>query len=282
MKFSNPTSDVRSRARAGAAVLAAAALLLAFAPSAVAQKQGHKNKGMQGPPPAAATVVHANVGPKDVRRIAKANGYNQGFDHGTVDRQRGAHGGYANGREYQRGVTGYHNDFHSPFEYHNFYQSGYAIGYNDAYNRRHRDLVFDYRTLYRMYPWYRNVYYENPWYRYNNPNQWVPTYYNDGGYGDFYYDDDHHGRMDPEWVARQAAERGYYAGYERGAYDASRDRGRPNPNPQGHGAYQFALDGWVPDWGYGATYQRVYRYYFIHGSEDAYRQRGRAFAYRPI
>jgi hypothetical protein len=226
-------------------------------------------------------VERERVTVTDIRRIARANGYNQGFDNGMVDKRHGTRSAYREAREYQKGVTGYQNDFNALWDYRNAFRDGYAAGYRDGYAARNRNMAYDYRVLYRYYPWYRNQYYDsNDYYRHDDPRMWVAVSYSDGGYGDYTYVDDHRGNMDPEDVARRAAQNGYAAGYERGRYDAIRDRGRPNPNPQGHGAYQFALDGWSREWGSGATYQNYYRHYFVQGYNDAYEQRRRAFVYK--
>ena len=63
---------------------------------------------------------------------------------------------------------------------------------------------------------------------------------------------------------------GYYAGFDRGAYDSQR---RNRANPQGHGAYQHGFDGYDPSWGSSSTYQQNYRSAFIAGYQDGYGQR---------
>jgi hypothetical protein len=53
------------------------------------------------------------------------------------------------------------------------------------------------------------------------------------------------------------------------------------PNPQGHGAYEFALNGWEEDWGNAGSYQQTYRRYFMEGYQDGYGNRAFRQNYRP-
>jgi hypothetical protein len=126
--------------------------------------------------------------------------------------------------------------------------------------------VYDYRGSrvdpYASYPQYRR---QGSYPYYGNGNQ---PYYGNGSQP---YYDNREGDIDREDVAEKAARNGYYAGFQRGQYDASR---RDNPNPYGHGAYQYGFDGFDPDWGSASTYQQYYRQYFIQGYQDAYGQRG--------
>lgn len=147
--------------------------------------------------------------------------------------------------------------------------------------------VYDYRNSrvdpYAQYPQYRrsNPYYGNNGY-YGNNNGY---YGNNSGYygngspygGNQPYYDNREGDKDREDVAEIAARNGYSAGFQRGQYDASR---RDNPNPYGHGAYQFGYDGFDPEWGSASTYQQYYRQYFLQGYNDAYAQRGYNGNYR--
>lgn len=85
--------------------------------------------------------------------------------------------------------------------------------------------------------------------------------------------DNRRGNEDPREVADRARQNGYQQGLQEGQYDAS--GGSSKPNPQGHGAYQFALDGWDQEWGSGLTYQRAYREGYLRGYNEAFsRNRG--------
>ena len=99
--------------------------------------------------------------------------------------------------------------------------------------------------------------------------------YNDGGY----YEnggytgpiDDRRGNKSPRDVVRVAQQNGYRDGAQRGQYD--RQQGVRRPNPRGHGAYQYALNGWDPEWGSGRTFQQYYRQTFLQGYQEGYGQR---------
>lgn len=154
-------------------------------------------------------------------------------------------------------------------------RDGYAIDRSRSRSSRRRAArnnqscdvngrVYDYRNgqydPYAPYPQYRR-----------NPYQNGSNYPYNGGYANRpYYTDNREGDIDREEVAERAAQNGYYAGFDRGAWDASR---RNRANPQGHGAYEFGFDGYDPEWGSAQTYQQYYRQYFIQGYQDAYNRR---------
>src|SRR5438105_3600530 len=85
-------------------------------------------------------------------------------------------------------------------------------------------------------------------------------------------------RMSSDDIRQAGLATGYCDGFERGQYD--RSIRAHQPNPQGHGAYQFALDGWNPEWGSAQTYQEYYRQYFIQGYADGYGRRAFNERYR--
>jgi hypothetical protein len=85
------------------------------------------------------------------------------------------------------------------------------------------------------------------------------------------YYDDRRGSLQSNELTRRAAQVGYSDGFQRGQYD--RRIGASRPKPTGHGAYQTALNGWDPDWGYAMTFQRVYRQYFVQGYNDGFGRR---------
>jgi len=213
----------------------------------------------------------------DIRRVATVNGYSAGYEEGVTDRRNRNRSGYTRRDVYREAMQGYDTSWGQPREYQNSFRQGYSRGYQDGFGGRQRNRsynndnsrVYDYRNSpvdpYSSYPSYGRNPYDNG----NNGSYNGPV-------------DNRRGNMDADDVARRAAQNGYTAGFERGQYDAQRDKGRPNPNPQGHGAYQFGLDGWSQEWGSGATYQQYYRSYFIQGYQDAYQQRSRNFNWRRL
>jgi hypothetical protein len=177
---------------------------------------------------------------------------------------------------------------------------------NGAYYDQYGNRVYDYRNNrtdpYAQYPQYRrnntygnypynggtygnNGYYGNSSGTYGNNGGYYGNsggyYGNNGGYygnsGGYYgnsdprYYSNREGDKDRDDVARAASQNGYYAGFERGQYDA---QNRNRPNPQGHGAFQFGYDGFDPSWGSASTYQQYYRQYFVQGYQDGYNSRG--------
>jgi hypothetical protein len=137
-----------------------------------------------------------------------------------------------------------------------------------TYRDNNGTRVYDYRGSrvdpYAQYPQYRRQG-SSPYY--GNANGNYPYY----GNGSQPYYDNREGDLDRDEVAERAARNGYYAGFQRGQYDASR---RDNSNPYGHGAYQYGFDGFDPEWGSASTYQQYYRQYFVQGYQDAFGQRG--------
>jgi hypothetical protein len=200
----------------------------------------------------------------DIRRIATITGYSDGFEHGVHDRRDRASANYRHSSEYQRATSGYENEFGSLREYQNMYRQGYAQGYSDGYYGRARNRSYDRARIYD----YRNrggdPYANYPSYRQN-------PYGNNGvEYNGRYYDN-REGDLDRDEVARRAAQQGYYEGFQRGQYDLRIGANRPKPT--GHGAYQFGLSGWNPEWGSALTYQQYYRQYFMQGYQDGFGRR---------
>jgi len=90
--------------------------------------------------------------------------------------------------------------------------------------------------------------------------------------------DNRRGDLEPREVAERAQRSGYDQGVQDGQYDVGSRTSRPNP--RAHGAYQFALDGWDPQWGSGAVYQRAYREGYLRGyNETVSHNRGTAHRY---
>jgi hypothetical protein len=170
---------------------------------------------------------------------------------------------------------------------------------NKVYRDRNGNTVYDYRNsrvdpyaqypqyrrnpynsrypnngYYNTYPNYNGGYYGNN-YPYSNSGGYYGNNYpysNSGGYyGGYPNYSNREGDIDRSEVAQRAAQNGYYAGFERGQYDAQRGN---RPNPQGHGAFQHGFDGFNPEWGSASTYQQSYRSSFVQGYNDGYSRRG--------
>jgi hypothetical protein len=201
----------------------------------------------------------------DIQRIALVNGYSEGYEEGLEDRRNRRQAGYSQSDLYQSGRSGYELSWRLEREYQNWFRQGFQRGYQDGYYSRTRNRTYE-RSRYPNYYYYGNSQY----------GQTVP-YGQYPGYGGQPYYDNREGNRDREDVARSAAQTGYNAGYERGVYDAQR---RNKANPQGHGAYQYGLDGFNPEWGSASIYQQYYRAYFIQGYNDGHGRRNKAYNYR--
>jgi hypothetical protein len=95
-----------------AALVGALALTLA----GIAQAHGHRDRDDSG-------------------QYAYHQGYRDGFDHGRMDRSRGAGYNYRND-DYEDADRGYNPDWGNRDEYREAYRSGYVAGYNDAFYGR--------------------------------------------------------------------------------------------------------------------------------------------------
>lgn len=191
----------------------------------------------------------------DILQIATANGYHEGFERGISSRNARQSSAYKRDEAYQRATGGYDNNWNVARAYQTSFRQGYARGFSDGYYRRTRNNV------------YEGTYNERRTSGYN--------------YG---YDSNDRGDRrqvsgDPNSLGRRSAETGYRDGYDRGQYDQR--SGVKTPNPQGHGAYQFGLDGWVEDMGDRSAYQSNFREYFVHGYQDGFNGRTANFAFRP-
>lgn len=195
----------------------------------------------------------------DLQRIAMVNGYSEGYEHGIEDRRNRAGFNYQHDSEFRSATSGYRSEWGSVGVYQSGFRSGYARGYQDAYYGRARN---------RSYAGYGNSAYD-PYA--SMPNYRRNTYDPYGGYGSGGYYGDRDGDLDRNEVARRAAQQGYYDGFYRGQYD--RRTGERRPKPTGHGAYQYGLNGFDPEWGWTQTYQQYYRQYFVQGYNAGFGQR---------
>jgi hypothetical protein len=152
-------------------------------------------------------------------------------------------------------------------------QSGYQITVAQDRDRddqyRDRDDRYRDRDDYRRDRNYDQDRYRREHRRYYN--------YNYRGQSYNYAVDNRRGDLDPREVAERARDNGYRQGIQDGQYDAS--GGSRRPNPKGHGAYQFGLDGWSQDWGSGLTYQSNYRSAYTRGYMEAFGNGGRRRPY---
>lgn len=187
----------------------------------------------------------------DVLRIATVNGYSEGYEHGVSDRASRVGFNYQHDDAYRRADVGYRSEFNLRSEYQVAFRQAFARGYQDAYYGRTMNRQYDRANLYRDYGRYGyDPYYGSPSYR------TAPA------------------RLAVQAIAERGAQQGYSDGYVRGQYD--RQLGVRRPNPQGHGAFQHALNGWNPQWGGSSTFQQYYRQYFMQGYEQGYYGRARS------
>jgi hypothetical protein len=200
----------------------------------------------------------------DVQRIALVNGYSEGYEEGLEDRRSRRQAGYSQKDLYRSGISGYEGSWRLEREYQQWFRQGFQRGYQDGYYSRARNRTYE-RNRYPNY------------YIFGSTQGGQPPYGQYPGYGGQPNYDNREGDKDPEDVARAGAQNGYNAGFERGQYDGQR---RNKANPQGHGAYQYALDGFNPEWGSASLYQQYYRSYFIQGYNDGPGRRNRSYTYR--
>jgi hypothetical protein len=183
----------------------------------------------------------------DIRRIATINGYSEGYEDGLQARRgRRSFNQYQSTDMYRQGNWGYQSDWGDSRIYQASFREGYRRGYSDGFYSRNRNRGFDRSQI--------TVYYPNGY----------PNYNRNSVGSDF---------------TQRALQQGYYDGFYRGQYD--RGQGIKRPNPQGHGAYEFALNGWEQDWGNSGAYQQTYRQAFMEGYQDGYGNRAFRQNYRP-
>jgi hypothetical protein len=194
-----------------------------------------------------------NMSLGDIAQVGIANGYHAGFARGTSNKRSGQAVAYKHDGSYQQATIGYDRawDLQS---YQRDFRQGYERGYEDGYGRRSRNTT------------YEDTYTHHRAHRYD-----------DHSVRDFDARED--GTIDPQSFTKRAAASGYRDGFERGEYD--RRMGVRRPNPKGHGAFQFALDGWDSMWGNRSTYQQYFRQYFLKGHQDGFNRRGAEFVFQP-
>jgi hypothetical protein len=191
----------------------------------------------------------------DVLGIAIASGYHEGFEQGTLDRKAHRSFGYRDYETYRQATTGHDSGRNLEPDYKTTFRQGYAGGYKAGYYGRTRNQIYEDR--------------------YDQHSGYRPGADDRGAHGD----SREHGTVHSSTTIRQAADGGYRAGHERGQHD--RQIGMQKPNPQGHGAYQFALDGWEPSFGDRSTYQQEFRTSFLRGYDDGFQGRGATSVPRP-
>jgi len=188
----------------------------------------------------------------DLQRIAMSNGYSAGFQEGLRARSDRRHSDFRRSSPYKSARGGYNRGWNIERDYQSWFRQGFERGFNDAFYGRSN-----------------NGGYGNSGGYYGNSG----GYYGNGGgyYGGGYGYDNGRGDLSQQEVAQRGAQSGYYAGLQRGQYDAYQ---RNSPNPQGHGAYQFGFDGYDREWGSASTYQQSYRSAFVRGYQEGYGRRG--------
>ncbi len=205
----------------------------------------------------------------DLRYQGLVNGYTAGFTVGQRHRRDRQSFNYRDDGGYRGGTQGWNNGWGQGREsdYRTYFRQGFIQGYSDGFYARARNRSYaQSRRGSQVYD-YRSGQYD-PYYGYS-------SYSNSETYAGYYSNE--RGDLEPREVGERGAQNGYYAGYQRGLYDAQR---RNRANPQGHGAYQFALDGFDPEWGSASTYRSSYREYFVRGYEDAFGRRNFNQTYR--
>jgi hypothetical protein len=266
--------DFSSRvARLGPAVALAAVLAVGAGAGAAAAQggpQGHDHDGRYGDHH---DDGYDRRGGEEGRRVVAVNGYAEGYEHGVRDRRDRASFDYEHGGAYQRAMEGYDEGFGSERAYQDRFREGYARGYEDGYYGRSRSRDYERADGYDGHHDGDDAYGGYPAYR-GTPDG------DRGAYDAGRYADDREGDLNREEVARRAAQQGYYDGFERGQND--RRIGARRPKPEGHGAYQTALNGWDPEWGSEQTFRQTYRQYFMQGYEDGFgrRQMNRRYSRR--
>jgi len=199
---------------------------------------------------------NSRISRTDVLRLAQVNGYSEGFEHGVADRANRAGMNYQHDMEFRQATSGYRQEWGMPREYQTAFRQSYAQGYQDAYYGRTYNRNYNRAGVYQQYGRYGyDPYYGAPAYR-TSP-----------------------ARIALNTLAQRAAQQGFEDGFVRGQYD--RSIGVRRPNPQGHGAYEHALNGWNPEWGGASTFQQYYRSYFLQGYQQGYGGRARSgFVFR--
>jgi hypothetical protein len=182
----------------------------------------------------------------DIRRAAMINGYSEGYEDGVAARNDRRSLDYQNNDSYRTGEFGFESRWGDSRTYQAAFRDGYKRGYTEGFNGRNRNRTYDRSRLTTYYP---NGY---------------PTRYRNSSGSDF---------------TQRSTQQGYYDGFYRGQYD--RGQGIKRPNPQGHGAYEFALNGWTEEMGNQGAFQQAYRQYFLEGYQDGYGNRAFRQNYRP-
>jgi hypothetical protein len=189
----------------------------------------------------------------DIQRMAMVNGYSEGYEDGVEARRTRSGSNYQIRQSYRDALRGFSSEWGWTDRrvYQNSFRQGYGRGYVDGYNSRNRNRQYERAYVFRSYDPFRNY-----------PGYTSGGYNNGGYYGS-------NGVQVGESLGQTAATNGYNDGFGRGAYD--RQSGRRSPNPQGHGAFQQATNGYTDDLNGGmGQYQQIYRQYFIQGYNDAF------------
>jgi hypothetical protein len=197
----------------------------------------------------------------DARNYGERYGYEDGYQHGRQDRLRRI--GYSvRSREYQRGDRGYQKHMGAKGQYKQGYRAGYTRGYDDGY--RGRGVVLG-----------RGRYPDGGY-----PDRRYPDgRYPDGRYPDERYPDGDRGVLGTIDDAVNGRARGGYGdvayerGYREGVKDGKDDgEDRDRYNPQGHGDYKDADDGYNSRYGSKEAYRANFRRGYLAGYDESYRR----------
>ncbi len=218
-----------------------------------------------------------NTSRGDLQRLAIINGYSEGYEEGLRARRDRRNSDFRRTSPYRNGKSGYNRSWNSERDYQTWFRQGFEKGFNDAFYGRARNRGYDRGNggSYNGGAYGNNGgYYGNSGGYYGNSGGY---YGGNGGYygnsGNYGYSNGR-GDLSQQEVAQRAGQNGYYAGYQRGAYDAQQ---RNRSNPQGHGAYQFGFDGYDREWGSAQTYQQAYRRAFVSGYHDGFARRANGY-----
>jgi hypothetical protein len=241
---------LKALSRAGAC----AALAAALAAGVSAQSVRVRPDGREG------AAYRGSMRVNDVHRLGTVNGYAEGFEHGLEDGREQAAFDFRSDDVYRHALSGYDQVWGYEREYQNAFRNGYEQGYGDGYNGRTFDRGFDRAQVFRDFSY-------DPVYAYPSYRTGGSLVVGGPAYRSERYDwsDD---RPESDELAARAERQGFADGFARGQYD--RSIGIRKPNPQGHGAFAKALNGWDPKWGGAGTFQQSYRSSFLEGYWSGY------------
>jgi len=189
----------------------------------------------------------------DIYRIAAAQGYRDGVEHGAEHARDNDRYNPQGTRHYKDADSGYQHDYGDKDSYKRAYRQGYLRGYDVGY----RQNGYNGRT--------RNY---DPYY----PND-DRDYGRDEDYGGYRRDREYGnpGYSGRDNVYQIAEEQGYRDGVDHGAEHAQEGH---RFDPEGTRHYKDADSGYQHDYGNKESYKRAYREGFRRGYQQGYGQYG--------